>query len=451
MLSEVRGDTMWRQIVLSFLLAWSVAAAELVTLDKPIYAEVYLKGTTPRPVKVSGNLTSYDESLFTLHVGNDDKQLNWDAITPSSAFTLRQRVTDKSAATELIKLGKFGIKIGARDQAMIVLKSAARLDPSTKSNVDAIINAALEISPPTTAPSIKEPVSPAQPDGKKTEKTERIKYQPATPEQIAEAMKNARDDAKEVGEKLRLDFDEVETDHFIIFTDWDKREYNFLKTNLEAAYVCVSKQFEMSPKDNVFVGKLPVYMFATYKDFAKFASEMDRFPVTNRVAGYYTGNDSGSGHMAMWKPNQTLTGTSNIRDAERLWAYVLTHEFTHAFLARYRSNVFIPRWLNEGIAEVVASSQFPDPSRRQMAQSIAYKGTDVGFLFDSSNMPTGEYYPVMQTMVEMLVSSNRKKFLGMIDAIKDGTEPESALQQFYNTDYGGIATTWREWIKRQSY
>ena len=64
------------------------------------------------------------------------------------------------------------------------------------------------------------------------------------------------------------------------------------------------------------------------------------------------------GHMAMWKPEVK----SDIHSAEVQWAYVLVHEFTHAFVARYRTNARIPRWLNEGIAEVIASIQYKTAS-----------------------------------------------------------------------------------------
>lgn len=292
---------------------------------------------------------------------------------------------------------------------------------------------------------------PPQPARKKGEKVERVKYAAATPEQHEKAIADAKSRGQEVAEKLGIKFATVETDHFIIFTDWDKREHNFLKQNLENAYRVVSKQFDMSTKDNIFVGKLPVYMFAKYADFSRFAKQLDGFDgIRPTVAGYYMGRTDGSGHMSMWKPDHTLTGNTSIKDAERKWAYVLTHEFTHAFLARYRTNEFIPRWLNEGIAEVIASSEFPDNDRYILARTIAIEGSDVSFLFDDENMPGGRHYPVMQSMVELLVKTDRKRFIKLIDDIKDGVEPEEALQKHFKTNYANFAPAWREWAKRQA-
>jgi hypothetical protein len=251
---------------------------------------------------------------------------------------------------------------------------------------------------------------------------------------------------------MGVTFTEFQTDHFICFNDWDAREAQFLKNNLEGAYATVSKQFEIPVKENVFVGKLPVLMFAKHEDFTKFASQVDRFPVPKTVAGYYMtmvtseGQQTG-GHMAMWKPD--ITG-NNVSEAERQWAYTLTHEFTHAFVARYRTNQRIPRWLNEGVAEVIANSKFPRQGVRDFARRMALKGADVSSVFDDNNMPGGEMYPVMMTLVETLIADDRKAFLKYFDDIKAGVDPEEALKKYYNTDYDGLVKAWKKYLTTMS-
>lgn len=448
--------------IASAALAVALAAASAATVspDKPIPAEVYVK-SAGKATPLRGSLVKFDDSVFTLRVAGEDRTLAWTDVTPATAFTLRQKTIDRTHADQCLALGKFGWSIGAKEQAQGALRSAVRIDASLKTQVDAV----LATAPGSAVPAATQPADGkelmtegAGPAPKTTAKPGdkspdvHVKYQPSTPEQAAEAMKRTRKQAAEVEEKIGVKLAEFETDHFIVFTDWDKRENDFLKTNLEGAYRVVATQFEMDPKDNVFVGKLPVYMLARYSDFASFAREIDQFPdVNNRTAGYYMGNTKGFGHMAMWKPNESLTGTSSLDDARKLWAYVLVHEFTHAFLARYRSNEFIPRWLNEGVAEVIAYHQFPMANRHRMARMIAQnKQIDIAFLFDDAGTrPTGEFYPVMQSMVELLVSQNKQGFLKMIDAIKDGTSPEKALQDNYNADYVRFAAIWREWAKKQ--
>jgi hypothetical protein len=298
-----------------------------------------------------------------------------------------------------------------------------------------------------SAPSRSVAPSPAAPPDAKQPKP---KYQPSTPEADAAAIEHARNSSRNVQRELSLKFDEIQTPHFIVFTDWDPREVGFLKTNLEAAYAAVSRQFDIPVKENVFVGKLPVFMFARQRDFLRYAEKFDEIPPNEQLQGYYGGNGRGTGHMAMWKP-AFAGGTAQRATAERRWAYTLTHEFTHAFVDRYRNSRPIPRWLNEGVAEVIAQSQFPQPDRRVMARNMAAdrrEFTDYEFLFDDEQMPGGEWYPVMQTMVETLITKDRQNFLQLFDAIKDNEKPEKAMKRIYGWEYPDLVREWRLYVMR---
>ena len=55
-------------------------------------------------------------------------------------------------------------------------------------------------------------------------------------------------------------------------------------------------------------------------------------------------------------------------------------------------------------------------------------------------MPGGEYYPVMQTMVQMLIEQDRALFLKYFDAIKNGEKPEAALKRIFRHR---LSTGWR--------
>jgi hypothetical protein len=273
-----------------------------------------------------------------------------------------------------------------------------------------------------------------------------VHYEKPTPEQSAAAIADAQKFGKEVSSKLSVTFTEIQTDHFIMFTDWDPREHAFLKRNVEAAYTAVSRQFEMKPSDNIFIGKLPVFMFAKQAKFKEFGKTFTKMDVPNDVAGYYVGNDSGYGYMTMWKPDVAAAG-GNVRAAERRWAHTLTHEFTHAFVARYRTNRHVPRWLNEGMAEVIAYGEFPDARAFAFAKHYAGTGRSVKNIFDDSQMPGGEMYPVMMTLVQALARENPRKFLKYFNAIKDGGHPEETLKEMYQVDYAGLEVAWRKYMK----
>ena len=444
-------------IVCLFMTVCAITHADEITLAKPITGEAYIKDGAGKAKAVRGALVKFDETSFTMRSNKVETQYAWVDCTPTSAVTLRQKAIDRKSASDWLALGEFAWNMGAPAQAKQAMKSAVQIDASLKERADAILASKPK---PLERPVVKKENDAPGDNGDLIKSGNsplsaaaatpgRIEYKPATREEAAEANTAARKRATDTAAKLGVDFKDFETDHFLVFTDWDKREFDFLKNNLEGAYTVVAKQFDMDPKGNVFVGKLPVFMFARYEDFARFAQKIDDFPGVNRqTAGYYMGNTNGFGHMAMWKPDESLTGTSSLADAKRLWGYVLVHEFTHAFLARYRSNAFVPRWLNEGIAEVIAAGQLPLQGRWTQARLIAMEGEDIGFIFNDDIRPTGRYYPVMQTMVEMLVSSNRKNFIKMIDSIKDGTEPDQALQMFFKLDHTQLEIAWRDYARR---
>jgi hypothetical protein len=273
------------------------------------------------------------------------------------------------------------------------------------------------------------------------------KYQPSTPQKDAAAIDAARKTSGEVQHELHLQLRELQTPHFIVFTDWDLSEEQFLRTNLEGAYGAVSRQFDIPAKQNVFVGKLPVFMFARRVDFEHYAEKFDDLPPNNQILGYYAGNGTGSGHMAMWKPSIS-GGEAQRAAAERQWAYTLTHEFTHAFVDRYQTSRRIPRWLNEGIAEVIAQSQFPQQNRRVYARQVASEARPIDIVFDDDQMPGGEWYPVMQTLVETLVAQDHSRFLTYFDAIKAGENPQKALQRIYGWTYEDLVKQWRTYVMR---
>jgi len=281
------------------------------------------------------------------------------------------------------------------------------------------------------------------------------RYVKSTPEQDAAAIGQARKVSADVEKQLKVQLVEFQTPHFIVFTDWDPREYGFLKTNLEGSYAAVARQFQIAVKENIFIGKLPVLMFAKYDDFARFASQYDDVPVSRQVRGYFAQARDGTGHMAMWKPVAEGRNVS-LQDAQREWAYTLTHEFTHAFVSRYRSNGRIPRWMNEGLAEIVAQGQFPSSDRRTMMRSMALRaanprgngGVSIAPLFDDENVPGGEWYPVMQGLVETLIAYDRGKFIKLFNAIKDGEDPEPAMKRIYGWDYDALEKAFREYASR---
>lgn len=465
-------------ILTLLIIGASSAFADTVKLTKPVRVDLQLKPIGGAPSqKLSGDLLQYDDEILIVKTRTEERMLNWIELVPANACAVRSKLIDRRKATDWLKLGKFAWSIGAQAQATSALTTAVKMDKSLKVEADLVLGSepgtalkpttqqSAPENPASTRPQ-KDPTKPSIPDSpragagglppaqssKRLDRDKIVKYQKATPEEHAAAIESARALAKKVADEMHVTFSEFQTDHFICFNDWDKREASFLKENLEGAYATVSKQFEIPVKENVFVGKLPVFMFARHEDFNTFAASIDNFSVSDTVAGYYvtmvdsSGTQSG-GHMAMWKP---LISGNNVAEAERRWAYTLVHEFTHAFVARYRSNQRIPRWLNEGVAEVIADDKFPRVASRDWARRMALDNIDVAGVFDDDQMPGGEMYPVMMTMVQTLIAHDRNAFLRYFDDLKAGMDPQEALKKHYNSDYPGLIQAWKKYLTTTS-
>src|SRR6185436_19703779 len=67
------------RIILALLISLPMVA-RAATLEKPIYAEIYLKGGND---KLSGNVSAWDSSGFTLRVGTEDRSIKWPELTAS--------------------------------------------------------------------------------------------------------------------------------------------------------------------------------------------------------------------------------------------------------------------------------------------------------------------------------------------------------------------------------
>ncbi|MGF1633721.1 MAG: peptidase MA family metallohydrolase [Phycisphaerae bacterium] len=446
-------------------------AQAMVQSERRIYAEVVLAGNPPE--RIEGPLLAHDGTSVRIRVVGKEREILWADMVPNSAFRLKERLTDRTDAGQVLELGRFAWQLGMERQARAALARAERLDASLAGEARSILSgkpggglqpgqpemltptppgerpggfsdaAAEGFRRPTAAPGARGAGHPAVVGGGAL-----TFFELSTPEQDAEAMAAARQQAARVAERFEITLTEIETAHFILFTDWDAREHAFLEKNFEGAYRAVAQQFDLPHTQNIFVGKLPVFMFDTQRNFTRFAEEIDGLPIPGNVAGYYADRGQGFGHMVMWKPDARLHG-GDIRLAERMWAYTLTHEFTHAFVARYRSNARIPIWLNEGIAEVVASSQFDlrDRWAYQMAGDIARSGRPIAGLFEADMRPDEGGYAVVRTLVEFLARGNKKKFIAFFNDIKAGKEPEEALMDHYNTNFMGLEVAWRQWAK----
>jgi hypothetical protein len=149
--------------------------------------------------------------------------------------------------------------------------------------------------------------------------------------------------------------------------------------------------------------------------------------------GICHGDTAGRVIISIWKGNH-----------EAFFAKVLVHETAHGFVHRYKSSVFIPSWVNEGIADWVAAAVVQaDKSAQQRQRDAALRVRQTGSLggnfFDEGQNIQGWQYGVASSLVDMMLkldtSKTRTKYKEFFDLMKEGHKPEEALQKTYGANF----------------
>ncbi len=133
--------------------------------------------------------------------------------------------------------------------------------------------------------------------------------------------------------------------------------------------------------------------------------------------------------------------------AELQWAFVLAHEFTHAFVYRYKTSRLPPLWVNEGLADTVAMEQFPIVREYERASLMMRRTQSLAEFFQTeATQREFAYYPVNRTLVETLIAKDRRAFIQWFDDMKAGEDAEAALKKRYGWTFADLEGYWRRYV-----
>lgn len=421
-----------------------------VVVDPPVTIRITQVADRPGTGLI-GELVEYDDRGLTLQVRGERRQFQWIELTPHSAFTARYRLIDQTNGQDWLALGEFAHAVGAPAEAEKALRWALRLAPELAGEVERVrATAPGRLRGPFQSSDDEEEQEDEEEHRQEllADSAELARFQPVSDEQAQRAMSEADEAAERAMDRLNVNARRLETDHFVVYTDWHPDDDEFLIDALERAYRLVAGEFGIPASENIFVGKLPVYMFDEHGTFMRYAKELDgHAEFRESVAGYYTSHSNGNGKLVMSKPRHVeLYGAEAAR---AVWRRNLTHEFSHAFFARYRSNTFVPRWLNEGLAELIAEKVYPRPGALSTAQRIARNNKSISQIFDDRTLAGPEMYPVMMTLVQALYDEDAAKFVDYINRIKAGENAQKALRELYDVDYRGLEAAWRRMMMQE--
>lgn len=236
------------------------------------------------------------------------------------------------------------------------------------------------------------------------------------------------------GEKVRevigKDIVLIETDHFLIWTDWENRHRAKLSRWCEAMYESLTDQFQLDPGKDIFLAKCPIYCWRTKARFTKFARYFDGYDGINALGYTRSIEKNGHVHVALVRTGKTTY------DFDR-FASTLVHEGTHAFIHRLYTNRLIPHWINEGFADLMAERVLGDRSYNGENAALLAKpyiryDWPISEMLHSTDPIGVEQYPLAHSVVAYLLRRGRNAFTRMIADLKQGNSLLVALSRNYD-------------------
>ncbi|PCJ63234.1 MAG: hypothetical protein COA79_00065 [Planctomycetota bacterium] len=156
-------------------------------------------------------------------------------------------------------------------------------------------------------------------------------------------------------QKVKVDFPHIKnykTKHFSInYTMKINKFTKELPKTLEAFLKLFKKIMAINSETQVYKGRLEIYFWEKRSEYLRFSAKFEGFNA-GASGGYFTITKMG------WpRINLPLENNSRGIKGKRARALlVLFHEGTHALFAKYRTDVRLPTWLNEGLADYFAFS-----------------------------------------------------------------------------------------------
>ena len=252
-------------------------------------------------------------------------------------------------------------------------------------------------------------------------------WPPLSKEENDQLIESQKEFLKSVEQQMpNLRFRYVETEYFLFFTDLTPDQVDGYIVSLDAMYRELCVAFGLSPQRNIWAGKCVVIAFQRELDYLSFESRIMDNPTALGSQGLCHQYGNGEVKFAGFRGDGSFFG------------HVMVHETTHGFIHRYFSSARAPSWLDEGMADWVAKSIFPDdkiPRRqRESAKLVMRTGSWGDFL--TTDQISGEHYGSASALVDILLANDKGgQFREFFRGIKEGKAAEESLKEVFGISY----------------
>jgi len=390
----------------------------------------------------------------------------WNEIETASAFAARREVMamerggrENLTAADHYELGLFALDRDRFSAAQRSFGSARSLDPEFASMIERAIDAyrqrrraaANESDNDASTADLDDNDSADAGDGNDGSTSDLAPLPrgdgltPLPPEDRERVMAIYHGFGDSVRENICANLKLIETEHFLIWTDWGGYDRDRLGPWCEAMFDKLREQFRLPADDRVFLAKCPIFCWQSMARFRRFARLYDGFEADNAIG--YTRSMESTGHVHVVLLRQGRSPA----DYDR-FAATLVHEGTHAFVHRLYSTRLIPHWVNEGLAEwvseIVLDDRSPAGEKAELLarQYVRFDWPIEGFLASSAPLAV-EQYPLAHSVVSFLLERDEDAFIGLVRSLKEGKMITQALADNYDgLTLGGLEESWRAWV-----
>lgn len=257
-------------------------------------------------------------------------------------------------------------------------------------------------------------------------------------QQAIEAHKKRYEEVKAVLPSLQL----VETEHFLFCTNIPPQQVGFFVASLDRMYEYMQKTYGVEPGKQVWRGKASIFAFVRQEEFVAFERQ---FMQNNPQAGTAGLCHSDSRRNIVIAVHQ---GTS-----ADYFGVVLVHETSHGFIHCYQTPERVPSWVNEGMAEVIASMMVPTSRGVQRKEekflekirNFPQPRLGEEFFATDQNIPFDRYGGATN-MTRFLLKTDQQKYVEFIQLLKEGMPWEEALKQSYNATKEQLVGAYGAWV-----
>jgi hypothetical protein len=402
-----------------------------------------------------GPILDSDDRVVVIHYQGLPCAFDYDELTVASAYQTRKKILadlrgglDALEGADHLALGRYALSRGHVVVANNEFKMAVRLDPDLSREVQALRREFRAKQKQARRPQSRHNGADLSFENETAANLPGVsdlvgELDPADFERITEAYRRF---GAGVRDEINSDLELVETEHFLIWTDWRPLDRPRLAAWCEGMYAALCRKFSLAESGHIFLGKCPIFCFRSKAGFLRFLRTFEHNDSTNLV-GYAITQPNGHVHVSTY-----LRGPSDYE--LKRFAATLVHEGAHGFLHRYQTTGNISGWLGEGLADLMAQEVLAEDctygrQAKLIARQYVARNLPISDLLRTVHtLPPAAQYPLAHSVVRFLIETDTHSFADMLADIKRLRDVEGALQRhFGGMDFNGLEEQWRDYVR----